>query len=286
MVMGTFRVGRSWLASQIALGLLVSSVATAPAQDEAQANQRLQFMQAAVASLEPESSELKSKAALAVASTPLLRYSDPTRGGIQEAATNVLLDAGVWRLGTEGRPTALVTVEIYRNPNGVRVLAYEFLSLSETKYSLKHKTEKIRWDATGSALDLKDLPDAPKPAATAAERLVQMRQLARRFAAKERVNKEVIECRLLTQPIDRYQSAPEKIADGAIFAFANGTNPELGVVFECDGERWQYGILRLTAAEASVTLDGRQVAAYDHFNGRGRTDGPYNNASYRIEMDK
>src|SRR5262249_32331980 len=106
------------------LGLLASSAAPAPAQDEPQAKQRLQFVQAAVESLEPESSEFESKAALAVASKPLLRYSDPTRGGIKEGATNVLVDAGVWRLGTEGRPTALVTVEIYREPNGSRVLAY------------------------------------------------------------------------------------------------------------------------------------------------------------------
>src|SRR5205823_481570 len=102
----------------------------------------------------------------------------------------------------------------------------------------------------------------------------------------ERLNNESIECRLLTQPIDRYQSASEKIVDGAIFAFANGTNPELGVVFESDGERWRYGTLRLTAAEASVTLDGRQVTFYEKFNARGRRDGPYNNASYTIEMDK
>ena len=268
------------------LGLLASSAAPAPAQDEPQAKQRLQFMQAAVESLEPESSEFESKAALAVASKPLLRYSDPTRGGIKEGATNVLVDAGVWRLGTEGRPTALVTVEIYREPNGSRVLAYEFVSLSETKFSLRHKSERIRWDATGSALSLRDLPDAPKPAATAGERLVQMRQLARRFAAKERLNNESIECRLLAQPIDRYQSAPEKIVDGAIFAHANGTNPEVGIVLESDGERWRYGTVRLTAAEASVTLDGRPVAAYEHFNSRGRTDAPYHNASYRIEMDK
>src|SRR5262249_53409505 len=229
-------------------------------------------------------------AALTLAAKPLLRYSDPTRGGVgdgrNKAPANVLLDAGVWRLGTEGRPTALVTIEIYQNPDGSRVVAYEFLSLSEAKFSLKHKTEKIRWDATASALNLKELPDAPKPAATAAERLVQMRQLVRRFATKEHVNNEPIECRLLAQPIDRYQSAPEKIVDGAIFAFANGPNPEVGVVFESDGERWRYGILRLTAAEASVTLDGRQVAAYDHFNGRGRTDGPYNNASHKIATDK
>jgi hypothetical protein len=284
--MVTFPVGRKWLAAQVPLGLLVSLVASASAQDDPPAKQRLEFMQAAVESLEPVFSEFTSKAPLAVASKPLLRYSDPTRGGIKEGAINVLLDGGVWRLGTEGRPTALVTVEIYQNPDGSRVLANEFLSLSKTRFSLKHKTERIRWDATGSALNLKELPDAPKPGATAAERLVQMRQLARRFAARERLNNESIECRLLTQPIDRYQSTPEKIVDGAIFAYANGTNPELGVVFESDGERWLYGVIRLTAAEATVTLDDRQVAAYDPFNARGRIDWPYHCASYKIEMDK
>jgi hypothetical protein len=264
-------------------------MASAPSllsQDEAQAKQRLEFMQAAVGSLEPESSELRPKAALTFTPRPLLRYSDPTRGGINAAAVNVLLDAGVWRLGTEGRPTALVTVEIYQAPNRTRVLAFEFLSLSEAKFSLKHRMEKVRWDPAGSALDLKELPDAPRPAATAAARLAQMRQLARRFAARERLKNELIECRLLAQPIDRYQSATQKIVDGAIFAFANGTNPEIGLVLESDGGRWRYGILRLTSAEVSVTLDGRQVAAFDPFNPRGRTDGPYHTASHKIEMDK
>jgi hypothetical protein len=253
--------------------------------DDSRAKQRLEIMQVAVSSLEPESSEVKPKAALTFAAKPLLRYSDPTRD-TYEGAGNVLLDAGVWRLGTEGRPTALVTLEIYQAPDASRVLGFEFLSLTETKFSLKHKTEKIRWDATGSALDMKELPDAPKPAATAAARLAQMRQLARRFVAKERFRNQLIECRLLAQPIDRYQSAAEKIVDGAIFAYANGTNPELGVVFESDGERWLYGIIRLTSAEASVTLDGRKVAAYDFYDSRGRTDGPYHNAMLRIDSGK
>src|SRR6516162_8345034 len=147
MVMVPLPGGRSSLACRVVLGLLVSSACALAAQEEPGAKQRLEFMQAAIASLEPESSELQPKAALTFASKPLLRYSDPTRGGVNEAAANVLLDAGVWRLGTEGRPTALVTVEIYQAPDGSRILAYEFLSLSETKFSLKHKTEKIRCDA-------------------------------------------------------------------------------------------------------------------------------------------
>jgi hypothetical protein len=277
--------GRSWLALRVVLALLVSSVASALAQDEAEAKQQLELMQAAVANLQPESSDPKVKAALALVSKPLLRYSDPTRG-TSEAAGNVLLDATVWRLGTAGRPMALVTVEIYRAPNASRLLSFEFLSLTETQFSLKHKMEKIRWDATGSALTLKDLPDAPKPAAAAAGRLAQMRQLARRFAAKESFRGQTIECRLLTQPIDRYQSAAEKIVDGAIFAYANGTNPELGVVFETDGEHWRYGVIRLTSAESSVALDGQEVASYDFYDARGRTEGPYHNAAHKLEMDR
>jgi hypothetical protein len=169
-----------------------------------------------------------------------------------------------------------------------------FLSLTETKFTLKHKTEQVRWDAPSSALALKELPKAPKPAATAARRLAQMWQLVRRFAVQERLNgtgalppgqankNDSIECRLLAQPIDRYHSAADKIVDGAIFAFANGTNPEVGIVFETDGERWHYGSLRLSAAALSVALDGREVAAYEIYNDRG----PYHIAYYRIARGK
>ena len=71
---------------------------------------------------------------------------------------NVLMDAGVWRLGSEGRPTALVTAEVYQERDRSRVLSFEFLSLTEKKFSLKHKTEDVRWDATASGLVLADMP--------------------------------------------------------------------------------------------------------------------------------
>lgn len=232
-------------------------------------------MQAAVASLEPESLELKSKAALAVVPKPLFRYSDPT-------PRIACLDAAVWRLGAEGRPTALVTVEIYQAPDGSRVMSYEFLSLTKKQFSLKHKTEAVRWDATASGLDLKELPRASEPAATDAARLAQMREMARRFAAKERYTDGTTQSRLVAQPIDRYQSETEKIVDGAIFVLANGTNPEIGIVLEADGARWRYGIIRFCSAEATVTLDGKDVVVFERFSGRGGSDGSYNLGSYRL----
>lgn len=279
-------VDRRWLAAQVVLGLLVSLVCSVAAEDEPQAKQRLEFMQAELRRLELESAESEPKTAFTFAPKPLLRYSDPTRD-IDVAAANVLLDATVWRLGTQGRPTALVTIELYQTPGKPRGVGFEFLSLSKAKFSLKHKTENIRWNPSGSALDLKELPDAPKPASSAAARLVQMRQLTKRFEAKERYRNASIKCRLLTQPIDRYHSDAEKIVDGAIFAYANGTNPELGVVLETDGKRWRYGVLRFSSAESSVALDGRQVTAYEEQVDFGRhTDRPYHNAVYKIAREK
>ena len=57
---------------------------------------------------------------------PLLRYSDPTRGMLEITA---LADATVWRLGEKGRPTAIVTLEIYRSADRAS-LSYEFASLT------------------------------------------------------------------------------------------------------------------------------------------------------------
>jgi hypothetical protein len=275
----------------MALFLLACVFAPAVAQDDPDAAKRLELMRAAVAALEPSSTEIKSKEALAAVATPLLRYSDPTRGGVKaddstEVPDNVLLDAGVWRLGAAGRPAALVTVEIYQARDKSRVLSYEFLSLTDKAFTLKHKSEDVRWDATGTALEMKDLPDAPRPAATAAERLTQMRQLARRFAAKETYNNETVECRLIAQPLDRYRAEADGLADGAVFALANGTNPEIGVVLEVQGGRWRYGVVRLSSAESVVTLDGKQVVAFERFNAKGRRDGPYNSGSYTLGPGK
>jgi hypothetical protein len=280
------KVGRGWWVAQVILASLLLLSSSVSADNEEQEKKRLKWMRDAVDSLQPESEGLKTKEALTFGSKPLLRYSDPTRG-IGGGTGNVLLDGSVWRLGTEGRPTALVTIELYGVSGAPGRLSYELLSLTGAKFSVKHKEEKIaRWEPTESGLTLKDIPDAPKPASSASARLVQMRKQARRFTVKEQFFKKEIECRLLTQPIDRYQSEADKIVDGAIFVFVNSTNPEVGLVLETDGSRWVYGTLRLTASEATVALDGREVATIDDPTGGGTSDS-YQNGGYRFfDMDE
>src|SRR5688572_7559805 len=94
--------------------------------EEAVRKLRLQMMEQVIADVEIESAPGSSQQAPAFSPKPLLRYSDPTRG-LGETDANVLLDASVWRLGVAGRPTALVTLEIYRSTTETGVLSYEFL---------------------------------------------------------------------------------------------------------------------------------------------------------------
>lgn len=259
-------------------------IESSKADDESLRKQRLQLMERVIADFDVRSAQNLSKDELAFSPKPLLRYSDPTRG---VDGANVLLDASVWRLGKAGRPTALITLEIYRSNSDAGVLAYEFLSLTNAKYQLARKAEpSVAWDATGSAIQLRDLPEAPMPAPTAFARLAQMRVLARRFQVHETLNGEPIPCRLLSQPIDRYKSEESGILDGAIFAFANGTNPETGLVLECDADQWRFGIFRLSSAEARIELDGSMVASYPFFGEYGRRDGSYTSNTHPVQLMK
>jgi hypothetical protein len=262
--------------------------AGAAAQDEeaqvekAQSKARLELMGQTIAGFEVSSEATAASADLEFAPQPLLRYSDPTRGITDET---VLLDASVWRLGKAGRPKALVTLEIYRSGDEKAVLSYEFASLTDAKVTLRHKEHKTAvWEATSSALTMQPLASAPAPAATAAGRLTQMRQMARRFKVREKLGGgEVIECRLLAQPIDRYQPSGAKLADGAIFAFANGTNPEVGIVLESDGSRWSYGPVRLSAAESTLELDGKDILTFP-IGDFIKLKGPYSASNHPLTL--
>jgi hypothetical protein len=242
-------------------------------------------MEGIVAGYDFSSSELAADSAGKFVPQALLRYSDPTRD-LMDAKVSGLVDAGLWRLGKEGRPTALVVLEIYRSADGKGTLAHEFLSLSKKKFSLAHERHAVQWDAAGTELKFARFEKATSPAQTAAARLTQMRALARRFTAKETLGDDVIECRLLSSPLDRYAAPADGILDGAIFAYANGTNPEVGILLEADKEGWKYGIVRLGAAKSAVELDGREVASFPFFGDYGRREGAYTSTSHAVELPR
>jgi hypothetical protein len=92
-----------------------------------------------------------------------------------------------------------------------------------------------------------------------------MKDLHRRFTAHERGSQEGrIELRPLSSPLHRYSAADAGILDGAIFAFASGTNPEALLVLEAHTAKeaaptWHYGLVQLTGEPLTVELDGKEV---------------------------
>ena len=133
------------------------------------------------------------------------------------------------------------------------------------------RVEDIRfWATEKPGLTLKPLANADAPAKTPAARLVQMRRLAGDFVANladTRGNDSGVkrQLRLLTQPIFRYPAPNEKAiyADGAMFAFVEGTDPEAFLLLEAtkagDEPKWQFGLVRMNRDALRITFRDKDV---------------------------
>lgn len=249
----------------VALILLLPAATVSGAEEEPEASKanraakaRLEMMRTLIDDFQVRSLQVESPAALKFGEKPILRYDDQTRPG--DKGVQALLDATVWRLGETGRPLAVVTVEIYPSREAKAVLGYEFVSLSPLAFEMKN-SRGVAWRPASAALTMAPLEEAPEPADTKRARLGQMRQLARRFTAQGKWQRVKVEYRLLAQPIDRYDDVATGVLDGAVFVFANGTNPELGLLLECSDREWSYGVFCLTAATLTIQLDGKSFDA-------------------------
>lgn len=184
---------------------------------------------------EPKPLELKPE--------PLLRDNDATRG---------ILDSVVFRVGTKGRPVALISAELYGRKGERLLLNHEFIALYEPK--LRFKRDVFEWEPPTGSLTFQELPKAEPPVENPRLRLTQMRRLAEQFTASQMVGTSRIELRRLATPIDRYEPSDKPRADGSIFAFAWGVNPEAVLFIESDGKKWLYAWAPLSSAPLEAKL--------------------------------
>src|SRR5262249_29826068 len=136
----------------------------------------------------------------------VLRFSNPVSG---------TKDGALYLWTDHGRPQAIVKLFTYDNKS----FTHELLSLSEGKF-VAERGDKVIWNPAEAGVTFRELPDAPKPAETAAERLRQMRSLAAKFGSAytaTHLDAKPFELRLLAQPIFRYETDDEARADGALF---------------------------------------------------------------------
>jgi hypothetical protein len=252
-------MARSVLRGQAALTIFLFAAGSALSQDAGERSvedraRHLSRMKAVAEGLRIYAVPDKPESVVKLLSEPVLRYTDNTRKNSESS---------LWIWSSGGRPTAILAVELYTNPpKGPRWLV-EIASLSEERIAA-HATD-LEWTATKAGLDWIPLKHAEAPADKALRRLAQMRAICRTFTAHETAVVEGrIELRQLSSPLFRYADETAGIVDGAIFAFANGTNPEVLVVLEAyaakgDKPGWRCACAQMTGGAVAVERDGKEV---------------------------
>jgi hypothetical protein len=180
--------------------------------------------------------------------SPVLRWPNPTRE-TPDGATFV------WSLN--GRPLAIGCVWQYAKGHG----GFEFHSLSQSPIQAT-RGDRVVWKCDKRGITLEPFPDAPAPAKTAVTRAKQMRDLARRFNCRVLAQgKENL--RLLTQPLYVWDRNGDKLPDLALFAFVQGTDPEIILLLEtadgAKGQEWRYVLTRRSGVALEADLDGKKV---------------------------
>jgi hypothetical protein len=185
---------------------------------------------------------------------PILRWSNPIKGG-----------SGLVFLWTaEGRPRAVVC--FYRSFwEGAWRESQEFHSLSEDTVTATRENKTV-WGTQSAGITWQPVPGAAPPAATPAERLRQLRGLAREFhVVMMNLDKSRTDLRLLTQPVYRYEAK----TDGAVFAFVLTTDPDAWLLIEerskGDAPAWHFAFARMNSLGLIARHHNRDVweAAWD-----------------------
>jgi hypothetical protein len=178
-------------------------------------------------------------------------------------------DGAVYVWTCRGRPEVVATFFSYPQV-GPRKLHHELHSLATTVLDVTRPNEPY-WKPEAPGVDFSPLPDAPAPARTASQRLIQMRALSREFSASSLDKQEKRwELRLLPQPLFRDQSTDPDVLDGALFTFVTsaGTDPEVMLLIEArrknagEPHSWQYAIGRFSDLQLWVRHKGKEVATF------------------------
>jgi len=201
----------------------------------------------------------------------LLRWSNPGTG-------RVFGDVYVWT--DRGRPEVVMSLfKAWQPANGFHV---ELHSLTRGDISAEREGKPV-WHPARPGVVLAAVPEAEPPADTPARRLVQMKAIAREFSIVLRDRRvsdsgENQTLRLLNQPLYRYELRghdSKDLVDGALFAFALGTDPEIFLMLEARGAAWQYGLARMNDGAMSVLYRERELQSFERAADRDHQRDPY-----------
>jgi hypothetical protein len=186
---------------------------------------------------------------------PVLRWTNPAVG-------RVYGNTYVW-LQT-GRPVAVGC--LFRNFHPYDTFNGELAALAGARL-VAERDGKVIWRPKDE-WKWQPVAGAAAPAATAGQRLVQMKALAGEFVVEvldTRNNPKGDEQtpRLLPKPLYRYDAERTRTLDGALYAFVLGTDPELLLLLECDTTAgkpgWRFGVTRMNRDAVRLRHKGLTV---------------------------
>jgi hypothetical protein len=173
-------------------------------------------------------------------SRSLLNWTNPTRK--QERG-------GVFVWLDEGRPAVIGSVFTY-DFGGKSHFKHELQSLSPSPLTAEYDGH-LAWTPKKPGVTWRTIKDGPPAAQTERQRLLQFRQIARRFAVGiESPDGDRAQLRPVPQPLLRYSSPRQEVLDGAVFSFVVATDPEAVLLIELAGrsgeEQWRYAFAPMT----------------------------------------
>jgi hypothetical protein len=218
---------------------------------KAQSAARLKLMKETAAKIEISVDEVQG-AKLELLPQPVLRW-DNNRSFIVDAATFVWL--------IDHRPQVIGGMWI---KNGHAFFDLQSLSPQPLVATVDGAR---RWVTSRPGIAWQPIADGPPPTDSRTGRLRQMKQLALEFSvhavktAPDYDEGSIWRFRMMAQPIYRY---PEKAAvDGAIFAFAQGTDPEAFLLLEArdvkGSGQWQFAFAPACVWELHAQRGEREV---------------------------
>jgi hypothetical protein len=195
----------------------------------------------------------EGKGVLRLEPGPLLQWSNPVLGSFHGSVF-------VWT--AKGRPAVIAS--IYKKYVPPPHLGVDFHTMSAGPVTAERDGHPEWFPDRG--LEPEPVPGAPAPASSPAGRSRQVRDLARQFTATKTDRKEITRSlRLLTQPVYRYGTPDSDVLDGALFAFVEGTDPEVFLLIEArrgaEGLAWYYAMARMNSIALRVAHAGREVWA-------------------------
>jgi hypothetical protein len=217
---------------------------------------RLEIMRRHAASLEVKAWSDGSCSAAEMIDTPLLHYNNPA---------GETLDATIWAWGRRGRPVVLASISQERSNLAVEKWSCEMLSLADEPVALVARPG-WKWTAQKSGIEWLPIPDAPAVGETPVIRARQMKEIARRFSATGIYGDgaKSAELRLMDRPLSRFSDPEQGLIDGAFYAYAEGTNPEVLLIVEgrkdeTGNSGWYYGFARMGAGKLAARLGEKLV---------------------------